>query len=253
LKLNISGDLPAVTVIDNGIKDVKALIAENINSSMKSLDNAIKDSDHRISLVEAELNKLPGTERRLINIQRKFDLNNTVYNYLLEKKAEAGIARASTVSDNRIIDQAESFNSSMISPKSKRNYAIALILGLLIPALLILLIDYLNNKIIDKKDIEEGTKAPVIGFISHNNLQTEVPVKERPGSALAESFRSVRTNLKYFIKETQNPVISVSSTISSEGKTFVSANLAAIIASNSKKVLLVGLDLRKPRIHKIFG
>jgi capsular exopolysaccharide synthesis family protein len=80
-----------------------------------------------------------------------------------------------------------------------------------------------------------------------------MPVKEKPGSTLAESFRSVRTNLKYFIKDTQNPVISVSSTVSSEGKTFVSANLAAIIALNGKKVLLVGLDLRKPRINKIFG
>ena len=253
LKVNISEDLPAVTVIDNVINDVKALIAENINSSMNSLDNAIKDSDHRISLVEAELNKLPGTERRLINIQRKFDLNNTVYNYLLEKKAEAGIAKASTVSDNRIIDFAESFNSALIGPKTRQNYVMGLMLGLLIPAILILLIDYMNNKIIDKKDIEKGTKAPIIGTISHNSLKTEIPVAEKPGSTLAESFRSVRTNLKYFIKDAQNPVISVSSTISSEGKTFISANLAAIIALNGKKVLLVGLDLRKPRIHKIFG
>jgi capsular exopolysaccharide synthesis family protein len=253
MKVNISEDLPVVTLIDNSINDVKAQIAENINSSMQSIDNAIKDSEHRISIVEAELNKLPGTERRLINIQRNFDLNNTVYNYLLEKKAEAGIAKASTVSDNRIIDYAESFNSVMISPKSRQNYVMGLIFGLFIPAILILLIDYLNNKIIDKKDIEKRTKAPIIGTISHNSLETEIPVAEKPGSALAESFRSLRTNLKYFIKEEQNPVISVSSTINSEGKTFISANLAAIIASNGKKVLLVGLDLRKPRIHKIFG
>jgi len=253
MKVNISEDLPAVTVIDKSIKDVKALIAENINSSMNSLDNAIKDSDHRISLVEAELNKLPGTERRLINIQRNFDLNNTVYNYLLEKKAEAGIAKASTVSDNRIIDHAESFNSAQISPKSRQNYIMALVLGLLIPAILILLIDYLNNKIIDKKDVEKGTSAPLIGFISHNNLKTEIPVAEKSGSTLAESFRSVRTSLKYFLKDTQSPVISISSTITAEGKTFISANLAAIIASLGKKVLLVGLDLRKPRTHKIFG
>ncbi len=253
LKLNISEDLPAVTAFDNSIRDVKALIAENITSSMSNLENAIKEADHRISLVEAELNRLPGTERRLINIQRKFDLNNTVYNYLLEKKAEAGIARASTVSDNRIIDYAQTFNSSRISPTTRQNYSMAIILGLLIPAILILVIDYLNNKVIDKKDIERGTKAPVLGFISHNSLQTEIPVVEKPGSTLAESFRSVRTNLKYFIKDTKNPVISVSSTISSEGKTFISINLAAIIASNGNKVLLIGLDLRKPRIHKIFG
>ncbi len=253
LKLNISEDLPAVTSFDKSIMDVKALIAENISSSMVNLDNAIKEADHRISLVEAELNRLPGTERRLINIQRKFDLNNTVYNYLLEKKAEAGIARASTVSDNRIIDYAQTFNSLRISPKPRQNYSMAIIVGLLIPVILILLIDYLNNKVIDKKDIEKGTKAPVLGFISHNSLKTEIPVVEKPGSTLAESFRSVRTNLKFFIKDTKNPVVSVSSTISSEGKTFISINLAAIIASNNNKVLLIGLDLRKPRIHRIFG
>jgi capsular exopolysaccharide synthesis family protein len=253
LSLNISENLPAMAAFDNSISNVKALIDENISSSMNNLDNAIKEVDHRISLVEEELNRLPGTERRLINIQRKFDLNNTVYNYLLEKKAEAGIARASNVSDNRIVDYAETFNSYRISPKSKQNYSKALLLGLLIPVILILLIDYLNNKVIDKKDIVKGTKAPIVGFISHNNLETEIPVAEKPGSTLAESFRSVRTNLKYFIKDTKNPVISVSSTVSSEGKTFISINLAAIIASNGNKVLLIGLDLRKPRIHKVFG
>lgn len=253
LKLNLSADMPVVTAFDNSIMNVKALISENIKSSMKNLDDAINDSDHRIALVEAELKRLPGTERRLINIQRKFDLNNTVYNYLLEKKAEAGIARASTVSDNRIVDYARPFNSSMIGPKAKQNYTMAFAFGLFIPLFLILLIDFLNNKIIDKKDIEKRTKAPVIGFISHNKLATEMPVIEKPGSTLAESFRSVRTNLKYFLKENECPVISVSSAISSEGKTFISSNLAAILALNGHKVLLAGLDLRKPRINKIFG
>jgi tyrosine-protein kinase Etk/Wzc len=251
LKVNISEGLPAIIVIDNGITNVKALIAENINSSMKNLDNAIRDSDNRISLVEAELNKLPRTERRLINIQRKFDLNNTVYNYLLEKKAEAGIAKASNVSDNRIIDNAESFNSFLVSPRSKQNYIMALAFGLLIPILLIILIDILNNKIIDRKDVEKGTTAPIIGYISHSNFKSEIPVNEKPGSTLSESFRSIRTSLKYFVKEEEKPVISISSAISSEGKTFISINLATIIAMLGKKVLLVGLDLRKPRIHKV--
>jgi capsular exopolysaccharide synthesis family protein len=130
---------------------------------------------------------------------------------------------------------------------------IALLFGILVPAVLMLLFDYFNNKIIDKKDIEKRTSAPVIGYISHNSLKTEIPVVENPGSTLSESFRSVRTSLKYFLKDKECPVISVSSTISSEGKTFVSSNLAAILAMSGKKVLLIGLDLRKPRIHKIFG
>lgn len=251
LQVNISSDLPAITIIDEGIKQTKALLAENINSSMKSLENAINEADRRILTVEGDLYKLPGTERRLINIQRKFDLNNTVYNYLLEKKAEAGIAKASTVSDNRIIDYARPANSSQIAPRSRQNFSMALIFGIFIPMFLILIIDLMNNKIIDRKDIEKRTSVPVIGFISHNSLTSELPVEEKPGSTLAESFRSLRTNLKYFIRETSCPVISVSSTISSEGKTFISSNLAAIIAKNGMKVLLVGLDLRKPGLHKI--
>ena len=127
----------------------------------------------------------------------------------------------------------------------------ALILGLLLPALAIILIDLMNNKVIDKKDIERATKAPILGFISHSAYDSEVPVVEKPGSTLAESFRSIRTSLKYFTPEDQPTVIAVTSTVSGEGKTFVAMNLAAIISMLGRKTLLVGLDLRKPRINKI--
>jgi tyrosine-protein kinase Etk/Wzc len=189
----------------------------------------------------------------MINIQRQFDINNAVYTFLLEKRAEAGIIKASNVPDNRIIDRAGIYSSSMIAPKSRKNIMLALIIGILFPLSSIVVIDFLNNKILDKKDIEKGTSAPVIGFISHNEFKTELPVQAKPGSTLAESFRSVRTNLKSFVKDIKCPVISVSSTITGEGKTFISANLASIIAISDKKVLLIALDLRKPRIDKIFG
>jgi tyrosine-protein kinase Etk/Wzc len=104
----------------------------------------------------------------------------------------------------------------------------------------------------DKNDIEKRTRVPVIGYISHCDTKTEIPVVAKPGSALAESFRSVRTAIKYFIRKDEVAVIAISSTISAEGKTFISSNLAAITALLGKKVLLVGLDLRKPRINKIF-
>ena len=251
MKVNISEDLPAVILIDNSIKDIKDILTENITSSIRNLDYALKEVDYNISQVEVEISKLPGTEIKLINIQRKFDLNNTVYTYLLEKRAEAGIARASAVSANRIIDRAESFNSYRIKPKPKQNITKALGLGLFIPIVLILLIDCLNNKIIDKNDVEKRTQAPILGYINHNTHKTELPVNEKPGSTMAESFRSIRSNLKYFLKESENAVIAISSTISGEGKTFISINLANVIAILGKKVLVVGLDLRKPRIHKL--
>ncbi len=253
LSINLYETAEPLRIIESNMEVARKAILENISDGLLNIEKWISATDIRLANVEREIRKLPSTERQMINIQRKFDINNTVYTFLLEKRAEAGIARASNVPDNRIIDYAGYFSSSRIKPKERQNSMVAIILGLLTPLILIMLIDYLNNKIIDKKDIEKVTSVPIMGYISHNSLKTELPVIEKPGSTLSESFRSVRTNLKYFLKEVQCPVISVSSTITAEGKTFASANLAAILAMSGKKVLLVGLDLRKPRIHKVLG
>ena len=253
LSLNLVTESTPIGLMDDDIERVKSALIENVNGGISRINSSLSEVNSRILAVENEIKKLPGTERQMINIQRKFDVNNTVYTYLLEKRAEAGIAKASNVSDNRIIDNAYVFNSSMVKPKPRKNYMMALLFGLFIPAAGILLIDYLNNRIIDKKDVEKGTSVPVIGYISHNDKKSELPVYEKPGSTLAESFRSVRMNMKFFTKDIANPVIAVSSTISGEGKTFISVNLATIVALLGKKVLLIGLDLRKPRIHRVLN
>jgi tyrosine-protein kinase Etk/Wzc len=253
LSFNIRGEIPAINYADKEIELARASLSENLKNSLNSLSIALGNVKKLISDTDKELMKLPETERLMIGIQRKYNLNNSVYTYLLEKRAEAGIAMASNVSENRIIDKAATFNSFLIRPKKKQNITLAFLFGLFIPGIGIFLIDYLNNKIIDKKDVEKGTNAPILGFISHNADKSEIPVVSKPGSTLAESFRSVRTALKFYLKESEPFVISVTSTIISEGKTFTSVNLAAIIAMLGKKVLLVGLDLRKPRIHKVFN
>jgi capsular exopolysaccharide synthesis family protein len=249
---NISVDQPVFELIFKQTEEVREALRENVRNSIVGLKQTIAESERKIANVEVEINRLPSTERNLINIQRDYDLNNTVYTYLLEKRSESGIAKASNVSDNRIIDLASQFSSILIKPKEKINLIIALFLGLIIPMVVIALIDYFNDKIIDKKDIERKTKVPIIGYIGHSEGMSETPVVEKPGSSLAESFRSVRTAMRYFIKDNEVAVIAVSSTVSSEGKTFISINLAAITAMLGKKVLLIGLDLRKPRINKVF-
>jgi capsular exopolysaccharide synthesis family protein len=248
---NIKVDQPLLELMDRQALAASAALSENVRNGIAGLSLSIAETEKKISEVENEISRLPKTEREQINIQRQFDLNNTVYTYLLQKRAESTIAKASNIPDNRIIDNAQ-INTSPISPKTRRNFIIALLLGLLVPMSIIALIDFFNDKVIDKSDIERKTKVPVIGYISHNNGRNEVPVFEKPGSALAESFRSVRTAIKYYVKENKVAVIAISSTISSEGKTFISSNLAAIIAMLGKKVLLIGLDLRKPRINKVF-
>ena len=246
-------ELPASTLISGKVEQARDALLENVTNSINQLRISLNDVEGRIAREEGQLDKLPGTERKLIGIQREFDLNSTVYNFLLEKRAEAGIAKASSVSDNKVIDWAEPYNAIRIKPKTRQNYMLAFILGFLIPAGAIIVIDLLNNKVIDKKDIEKATKAPILGFISHSAYGTEMPVIEKPGSTLAESFRSIRTSMKYFNPAEQPLVAAITSTISGEGKTFVAVNLAAILSLLGKKTLLVGLDLRKPRIHKILG
>jgi capsular exopolysaccharide synthesis family protein len=252
LSFNLEINQPVLELIDRQTLKTREALNDNVTTGIASLKQSIVESNRKISNIEVEINRLPTTERKLINIQRKFDLNNTVYTYLLEKRSESGIAKASNVSDNRIIDQASQFNSMIIRPKKRTNYIIAILLGLILPMVIIALIDYFNNKVIDKKDIERKTTVPIIGYVGHSEMKSEIPVIEKPGSSLAESFRTVRTSMKYFIKENEIPVIAISSTISSEGKTFIAVNLAAIISLLGKKVLLIGLDLRKPRINKVF-
>lgn len=252
LGLNLDSKQPALELMDRQSEGIREALKENVRNGIASLKLSLNESNDKIAGVETEIGKLPSTERALITIQRKFDLNNTVYTYLLEKRAESGIAKASNVSDNRIIDEASQSRASLIKPRSRKNLMIALFLGIIFPMVGIYLIDYFNDKVIDKRDIEKRTKVPVIGFISHSIGGSSIPVFEKPGSSLAESFRSVRTSIKYYIKENEKAVITVSSTISSEGKTFISINLAAITAMLGKKVLLIGLDLRRPRINKVF-
>lgn len=253
LSMNLSDELPPLILIDDNILSAKKILSENIESTLVNLGRSINDINEKLAEVNLDIMKLPVTERKSINIQRKFDVNNTVYTYLLEKRAETGISRASNVSDNKIIDEAKVFNGYQIKPRPSRNNLKALFFGLVIPGLFIALLYYFNNKVLDTDDVIRRTRVPIIGYISHNENKKELPVIDAPASSLSESFRAVRTTLRYFVKETPNPVIAVTSTVSSEGKTFISINLAAMTAMNGKRVLLIGLDLRKPRIHKILG
>ncbi|MBE0673093.1 MAG: hypothetical protein IH591_00380, partial [Bacteroidales bacterium] len=251
MAFNVRENQPQAQLMDQNLEDARASLRENVTSAISQLRLSVKNVNDRIAVVEKELGRLPGTERRLIGIQRKFDLNNSVYTYLLERRAEAGIAKASQITDNRVIDNAIVQNSTRVKPKEMKNYLTALLLGLLVPMALIVIFDLLNNKIIGRHDIERITRAPIIGYISHSDYHVEDPVAEKPGSTLAESFRAVRTSLAFYTGQTKCPVIVVSSPVSGEGKTFVSVNLATVISMMNKKVLIVGLDLRKPRVHAI--
>ena len=253
LMLTATTNNPAITVIDEKIQSSLDALRENLSEAVKITNNNLKELDYKTQAIEADMVQLPSTERKLLNIQRNYKLNDQIYNFLLQKRADAAIARASAVADNKILDIARYENSPMISPKTSRNRMIGLMAGLLIPIGILFLIEFFNPIITDPNDIKKQTQTPLVGTIGHNTRDSEIPVAANPQSSIAESFRGLRTNLQYFLREKDQKVICVTSTISGEGKTFTSINLAAIIAQAGRKTLLVSLDLRKPKIHKVFN
>jgi tyrosine-protein kinase Etk/Wzc len=243
---------PYLNVIEQKIKNTKEALEENLRNIIATSNLAINDVNNRIQETEGKISSLPRTERKLIDIQRKFNLNNHIYNYLLEKKAEAGIALASNLADNKIVDRARAINAIKISPQKNKIYTISAILGIGIPIIIIVLVNILNTKIVSQDQIRSHTDIPILGIIGHVADNSNLTVIDKPKSSIAEAFRSIRINLQYLSPEKTHKIISITSSISGEGKTFSSINLAGIIALSGKKTLLVGADMRKPKIYNDF-
>lgn len=241
-----------IQVIENKIASTRSALAENIEYLIKNNDIARSQVDLELKKVNSSLKSLPVTERKYIGLQRDYNVNDQIYTYLLEKRAESAIAVASNVADNKILDHARTDNVTKISPKTRTNYMLGLLGGIGIPLALIILFELSNTKITDRNDIDKRTKIPVVAHIGHSE-KGDIPVFENPKSSLSESFRGLRTNLQYLLRDSDQKVITVSSTISGEGKTFVSLNLATIFSLSGRKTLLVGLDLRKPKLHRVFN
>lgn len=240
-----------VAEIDSQIQSLTQQLLENVRNVIQLNGSMREDIRRRIRIAEAEISKLPKNERDLVNIKRKFSLNENLYVYLLQKRAEAGIAKASNLPDSKVIDYAVA--SGAVYPNTSGNYRNAFLLGLLLPGLIIFLIGYLNDTVSTREELESLTSIPILGVVAHSNKATNLVVSQNPKSAVSETFRSLRSNLKYLASDQENKIILITSGISGEGKTFCSINLSSVLALSEKRTILVGVDLRKPRIFNDFG
>jgi tyrosine-protein kinase Etk/Wzc len=252
LTATFSNETPAVREVISKIQNTKKTLLENLNSAITNSESALVEINQRLRASETEINRLPATERNLLSIQRQFSINENIYVYLLEKRAEAEITRASNSPTNAILDVGRS-GSIPVSPKRSLNYLIGLILGLAIPIGFITLRDFFNTKIQDPKEVEKALKVPLIGMVGVSKLSNNLAIFTNPKSTMTESFRNLRANMSFLSPRQSRLVVAISSSISGEGKTFCSINLASIYAISDKKCLLVGLDLRKPRIAGDFN
>jgi len=242
---------PEVIKVTNSIIHLKHSIMRNIRNMLKLLKE-------REAFIKASLKKenkiisqLPKNEKVLTNLKREFLVNEKIYSYLLEKRSEASIIKASTISSNRIIDRAE-VSYKPVKPKKKLIVLGGAVIGLILGLILAYLKDLMSDKISSKDDVEKLTDVSIVGVIPHAKGNSNVSVLDSPKSLLAESFRLLRTNLQFMTRE-EKSIISITSTISGEGKSFTSVNLATIISLTGQKTIVLNVDMRKPTLHEKFG
>ncbi len=247
-------DNPKVLAANKKIELLRSKLYEDLGSYREALQNNVQTISKAIGGFESALHKVPETEREYIGIQRKYNLASNTYQFLLQERSRASIAEAATVSDVLALDYA-GMPGEPIKPKKSLVYIISVFVALTLSISFIFVRDMLDDTIADASQVEKLIRVPVLGTVSHarNTKGHSLVVAEKPKSAVAESFRSIRTNLQFLATGTSHKVVVVTSTVGGEGKTFFSINVSAILALLGKRVLLIGLDLRKPQLHRELG
>lgn len=253
LLLSVKPDNIQIIKVDQSIASLTNLLVEKVNGMKEVNAIKIKEIERRVTEQEASLRLLPVTERELVNMERKFNVHEKFFTYLREKRIEAGIAKASNIADNKVIDIAMPEMARVIKPNKRNNLLFGFLFGAIIPLLIIIGFDQLNNSIRDPSQISHKTRVPLVSTIGNNPHDSFLPVYHKPKSSFAESFRALRTNLDFLLGGADKKIVLVSSTISGEGKSFIASNLAISLAMLGKKTALLGLDLRKPKIQNLFG
>lgn len=251
---NSSETNPVIVNLDNGLRSMKTNILTTIASVQKGLRITQADIEQQAGKSKERISKAPNQERRFISISRQQEIKADLYLMLLQKREENAITLAATANNAKIVDETLA-NDTPISPKRKQIFLIALVAGILIPATVIYLLSLLQFKIESPADVEKLTSVPVLGNVplaDAKNTNSPIVVHENSNDLMAETFRGIRTNLQFML-EKDKKVILVTSTISGEGKTFIATNLAISFASLGKKVVVVGLDIRKPGLNKVFN
>lgn len=241
---------------DNQMLAVKNVLLENIVTAKQSLQYDLATVNSKIGASESVIKQLPEDQQELIKIKRKYDLSDNIYTTFLQKRSEADIVKAANLSDIHFIDPAKDVGGGLIGPKTSVNYVLALFLGILIPLIVVLIIFFINNSIQNTEELSNLTNIPLIGVIGVNRDKTALAVYNKPKSALSESFRAIRSSLQFLYKK-QNvdgaKTLMITSSVSGEGKTYCSINIATVFALSEKKTVIVGLDLRKPKLFEEFN
>ena len=243
---------PAIVNLNASIRAMRGNIQTTLDATLKGLEITKADLVREAGRYSRRISDAPTQERQFVSIARQQEIKSGLYLMLLQKREENAITLAATANNAKIIDEALA-DDSPVSPKRLMIYLAALIFGIGIPVGIIYLIGLTKFKIEGRADVEKLTLLPVVGDVPLADEKTgSIAVFENQNNLMSETFRNVRTNLQFMLENSKN-VILVTSTISGEGKSFISANLAISLSLLGKKVVIVGLDIRKPGLNKVFN
>ncbi|MDC6352788.1 polysaccharide biosynthesis tyrosine autokinase [Zeaxanthinibacter sp. PT1] len=248
---------PIIQNLDQQLEGLKRSMESSLSNTVNNLGLQVNTLTGQQAIINSKIYSAPRNERALRDITRQQQTTESLYLYLLQKREEAQIAVASTNPKSKVIDSAYSPSETPVSPKKQLVYLTSLIFGFLLPFTVIYARDILDNKVHNMNSLEKVVKnVPVLGEIPKLSKKENMLVVKDDRSILAESLRILRTNLDFIIKSNKskgkNNVIYVTSSVPGEGKTFLSSNLSMIFASTGKKVLLIGADIRNPKIYTFF-
>lgn len=238
--------------LEQRVLNTKDALRETLNGLRRANSLARSENQQRINRANAQASALPVTERQLLGIERKFRINNELYTFLLEKRAELHMQKASNNADSEVIDPADERFSTLVSPIPIKVYSVGIGLGILIVGV-ILFLKSLFSKTLKEDEIRNMTEIPVVGNIPHNSEKTIKILLDYPNLIVSEAFRLLRSRMQFFTKEAISPVILVTSAMPGDGKTFIALNLASAYSLLGKKTILIGFDLRRPKIYQDFS
>ena len=243
---------PVVQNMTDQLANLKVNILENLRNIQRGITITRDNLRANSSRFESRIQQVPSIERELLEINRQQGIKEGLYLYLLQKREESALSLAAAVSNSRVIDTAKA-GDLPVKPKRSLIYLLALLMGLGIPFGFIYVKELLNDKVQELSEVEKGTKTPILGEIAHENGAESLVVTQGSKSPVAELFRLIRSNLQFASLGKENKVILVTSSMSGEGKTFFSLNLAGSLALTGKKAIVLDFDFRKPGLSSDMG